>query len=152
HLLHPPGLDEVGFPSAAARYADGFAQRSGLQLDVQISEPPKRLPREIEIALFRVLQEALTNIHRHSKSASAELVFAADPSNVVLTVRDHGVGIPNDVLDRFRLSSTSGVGLAGMRERIRELGGTFEVESGGGGTCVRVVVPVAEQAFAADPG
>src|SRR5215470_583311 len=151
HLLHPPGLDEIGFPSAAARYAEGFAQRSGLQLDIKISEPQARLPREVEIALFRVLQEALTNIHRHSKSASAELVFESDSSTVTLMVRDHGVGIPTDVLERFRSSSTSGVGLAGMRERIRELGGSFDVESNADGTCVRVVVPIAEQALAANP-
>ena len=151
HLLHPPGLDEIGFPSAAMRYAEGFAQRSGLQLDIRISEPPKRMPREVEIALFRVLQETLTNIHRHSKSSSAELVFQSDSSNFVLTVRDHGVGIPKDVLERFKSSSTSGVGLAGMRERIRELGGTFDVDSDVGGTCVRVVVPITEQALAANP-
>jgi len=150
HLLHPSGLDEVGFSSAATSYAEGFAQRSGLQLDIKISEPTKRLPREVEIALFRVLQEALTNIHRHSKSTNAEVIFHPTPENVVLTVRDRGVGIPKDVLDRFRSSSTFGVGLAGMRERIRELGGTFDVDSSGEGTCVRVVVPV-KQAFAADP-
>jgi two-component system sensor histidine kinase DesK len=99
------------------------------------------------------LQESLTNIHRHAKSTSAELIFETAPKNVVLTVHDKGVGIPKDVLDRFRSSGTSGVGLAGMRERIRELGGTFEVESGGEGTWVRVVVPLTEgQAFAADPG
>ena len=153
HLLHPSGLDEIGFSAAATSYAEGFAQRSGLQLDIKISEPAKRLPRETEIALFRVLQESLTNIHRHAKSTSAELIFETAPKNVVLTVRDKGIGIPKDVLDRFRSSGTSGVGLAGMRERIRELGGTFEVESGGEGTCVRVIVPLTEgQAFAADPG
>ncbi|PYV79003.1 MAG: hypothetical protein DMG96_05615 [Acidobacteria bacterium] len=153
HLLHPSGLDEIGFSAAATSYAEGFAQRSGLQLDFKISEPTKRLPRETEIALFRVLQESLTNIHRHAKSTSAELIFETAPKNVVLTVRDKGIGIPKDVLDRFRSSGTSGVGLAGMRERIRELGGTFEVESGGEGTCVRVIVPLTEgQAFAADPG
>jgi signal transduction histidine kinase len=151
HLLHPSGLDEVGFSSAATLYAEGFAQRSGLQLDIKISEPAKRLPREVEIALFRVLQEALTNIHRHSKSTSAELTFDVAPENVVLKIRDRGVGIPKDVLDRFRSSSTSGVGLAGMRERIRELGGSFDVESSNDGTCVRVIVPVS-QALAADPG
>jgi signal transduction histidine kinase len=151
HLLHPQGLDEVGFAAAASSYAEGFAQRSGLQLDVKIPEPAKRLPREIEIALFRVLQEALTNIHRHSKSTSAQLTFESAPQRVVLSVRDHGVGIPKETLDRFHTSSTSGVGLAGMRERIRELGGTFDVESSSEGTCVRVVVPVSQQALAADP-
>jgi two-component system NarL family sensor kinase len=99
------------------------------------------------------LQEGLTNIHRHSKSVSAELIFEAAPESVVLTIRDQGVGIPKEVLDRFRSSGTSGVGLAGMRERIRELGGSFEVESANDGTSVRVVVPLtAGQAFAADPG
>src|SRR5438270_4841151 len=143
HLLHPSGLDEIGFSAAATSYAEGFAQRSGLQLDIKISEPTKRLPRETEIALFRVLQESLTNIHRHAKSTSAELIFETAPKNVVLTVRDKGIGIPKDVLDRFRSSGTSGVGLAGMRERIRELGGTFEVESGGEGTRVLVIMPLA---------
>jgi len=153
HLLHPSGLDEVGFTIAATSYAEGFAQRSGLQLDIRISEPAKRLPREVEIALFRVLQEALTNIHRHSKSACAEVTFEPAPENVELKIRDTGVGIPKDILDRFHSSSTSGVGLAGMRERIRELGGKFEVESSNEGTCVCVVVPLtADQAFAADPG
>jgi signal transduction histidine kinase len=153
HLLHPTGLDEVGFSSAATWYAKEFAQRSGLQLDINVSEPARRLPREVEIALFRVLQEGLTNIHRHSKSVSAELIFEAAPESVVLTIRDQGVGIPKEVLDRFRSSGTSGVGLAGMRERIRELGGSFEVESANDGTSVRVVVPLtAGQAFAADPG
>lgn len=151
HLLHPPGLDEIGFPTAATRYAEGFAQRSGLQLEMRISEPSKRMPREVEIALFRVLQETLTNIHRHARSSSAELVFESDACNFVLTVRDHGVGIPKEVLERFKSSSTSGVGLAGMRERIRELGGTFDVDSNGTGTCVRVVVPITEQALAANP-
>ena len=107
----------------------------------------------MEIALFRVLQEALTNIHRHSKSACAEVTFEPALENVELKIRDTGVGIPKDILDRFHSSSTSGVGLAGMRERIRELGGKFEVESSNEGTCVCVVVPLtADQAFAADPG
>jgi two-component system, NarL family, sensor kinase len=152
HLLHPPGLDEVGFSTAATWYAQGFAQRSGLQLDLNIAEPPERLPREVEIALFRVLQEALTNIHRHAKSNSARLNFEISQQNAILTVKDNGVGMGEDVLDRFRSSSTSGVGLAGMRERIRELGGSFEVESGRPGTLVRVCIPLAgDRAFAAGP-
>ena len=152
HLLHPPGLDEVGFASAATWYAQGFAQRSGLQLKISIAEPATRLPREVEIALFRVLQEGLTNIHRHSKSNSAELFFEASPAQVVLTIEDNGVGIPPEVLTRFRSSSTSGVGLAGMRERIRELGGTFDVDSKSSGTLVRVTIPLTgDMAFAADP-
>ena len=151
HLLHPPGLDEAGFSSAATWYAEGFAKRSGIDLRINIVDPPQRLPREIEIALFRVLQESLTNIHRHSKSSSAEVLFELTSEQAKLSIQDHGTGISKAVLDRFNLSGTSGVGLAGMRERIRELGGKFDVQSSGAGTCVQVVVPLSEEkAFAAD--
>ncbi len=151
HLLHPPGLDEAGFSSAAKWYAEEFAKRSGLELKIDIPEPPKRMPPELELALFRVLQEALTNIHRHSKSKSAEVSLDMTPEQAALLIADHGVGVPQDVLERFNFSGTSGVGLAGMRERIRELGGRFEVESTCGGTRVRVTVPLVQgQAFAAD--
>jgi signal transduction histidine kinase len=151
HLLHPPGLDEAGFSSAATWYTEGFSKRSGLDLKISIADPPQRLPREIEIALFRVLQESLTNIHRHSKSSSAEVWFEVTPGQGRLMVKDNGTGISKEVLDRFKLSGTSGVGLAGMRERIRELGGKFEVQSSAAGTCIQVVVPLTERkAFAAD--
>jgi signal transduction histidine kinase len=109
------------------------------------------LPREIEIALFRVVQESLINIHRHSKSSSAELLFEATPERALLSVKDHGVGISQDVLRRFESSGTSGVGLAGMRERIRELGGEFKVDGSRGGTSVQVTLPLtAARTFAAD--
>ena len=151
HLLHPPGLDEAGFSSAATWYAEGFAKRSGIDLRINIVDPPQRLPCEIEIALFRVLQESLTNIHRHSKSSSAEVLFELTSEQAKLSIQDHGTGISKAVLDRFKLSGTSGVGLAGMRERIRELGGKFDVQSGASGTCVQVIVPLIEaKAFAAD--
>ena len=142
HLLHPSGLDEAGFCSAATWYAEEFAKRSGVTIALDIPEPAERLPRDVEIALFRVLQESLTNIHRHSKSSSAEVIFQYAPPQASLIVKDHGVGIPGDVLERFRSSGTSGVGLAGMRERVRELGGTFEVSSGAEGTVLRVTLPV----------
>ncbi len=142
HLLHPSGLDEAGFSVAAKWYAEEFAKRSGIQIKIDIHELSTRLPREAEIALFRVLQESLTNIHRHSKSRSAEVIFEPGPQRATLIVKDNGVGIPSEVLERFRSSGTSGVGLAGMRERIRELGGTFEVASGNAGTSLRVTVPV----------
>jgi signal transduction histidine kinase len=151
HLLHPPGLDEAGFSSAATWYAEGFANRSGLNLKLNIAELPRRLPREIEIALFRVLQESLTNIHRHSRSSSAEVSFQADHEQAILKVTDHGTGIAKEVMARFQSLGTSGVGLAGMRERIRELGGKFEVQSNPSGTSVQVMVPlVGERARAAD--
>ena|SRR6266496_2538765 len=151
HLLHPPGLDEAGFSSAATWYAEGFANRSGLNLKLNIAELPRRLPREIEIALFRVLQESLTNIHRHSRSSSAEVSFQTDREQAILKVTDHGTGIAKEVMARFQSLGTSGVGLAGMRERIRELGGKFEVQSSPSGTSVQVMVPlVGERARAAD--
>jgi signal transduction histidine kinase len=142
HLLHPSGLEEAGFATAARWYVEEFAKRSGVKLKVQISDPPQRLPREVEIALFRVLQEGLTNIHRHSKSRSGEVVFQADGEQISLIIRDRGIGIAKQVLEQFRSSGITGVGLAGMRERIRELGGSFEVDSKGQGTALLVRIPV----------
>jgi two-component system, NarL family, sensor kinase len=142
HLLHPPGLDEAGFSSAARWYAEEFGKRSGLELMLDIPELPERLPHPMELALFRVLQESLTNIHRHAKSKSAEVSFQVVAGQATLAITDHGHGIPDEVLDRFRVAGTSGVGLGGMRERVRELGGRFEVESSNWGTCVRVTVPL----------
>jgi signal transduction histidine kinase len=148
HLLHPPGLDEAGFSSAATWFAEGFAKRSGLEVKVNIAELAKRMPQEVELALFRVLQESLINIHRHSKSTFAEAIFQQDGDAVILAIKDRGAGIPAEVLERFQAAGTSGVGLAGMRERIRELGGSFEVTSGESGTVIRVVVPLAKSAAA----
>ena len=144
HLLHPPGLDEAGFSAAASWYVEEFAKRSGLELKLEIPELPTRLSSALELALFRVLQESLINIHRHSKSRSAEVLLEIMPEYVALSITDHGVGVPDEVLTRFKFSGTSGVGLAGMRERIRELGGRFEVESSKRGTCIRVTVPLAQ--------
>jgi signal transduction histidine kinase len=146
HLLHPPGLDEAGFAVASRWYAQEFAKRSGIEMQLQIDDPPARLSPALELALFRVLQESLANIHRHSKSKSAEVGFAVASDMASLRIADRGVGVPDEVLTRFKVSGTSGVGLAGMRERIRELGGTFEVESSNKGTSVRVTVPLATSA------
>jgi len=142
HLLHPPGLDEAGFSSAAKWYAEEFGKRSGLDVKLSIPELPERLPPPLELALFRILQESLTNIHRHAKSKSAEISLELIAGQATLSITDEGRGIPDEVLDRFKVAGTSGVGLGGMRERVRELGGRFEVESGSNGTCVRVTVPL----------
>jgi signal transduction histidine kinase len=141
HLLHPTGLEEAGFSVAARWYAEGFASRSGIQLKVDVADIPERLPREVEITLFRVLQEALTNIHRHSGSHVAEITFRSEGQNLVLAVRDFGNGIGPETLERFRAAGASGVGLAGMRERIREVDGTLEIESNADGTCLRAILP-----------
>jgi signal transduction histidine kinase len=117
HLLHPPLLDEAGFVSAAKWYVEGFGRRSGITSHLELPEQLRRLPRVTEIALFRILQEALTNVHRHSGSTAVEVRVTADSSNVLLTVKDFGVGVAQEVLDRFWKTGNVGVGLAGIRER-----------------------------------
>jgi PAS domain S-box-containing protein len=143
HLLHPPALDELGLAAAAKWYVEGFAKRSGI--DVSIELPPRmdRLPDAIELTLFRVLQESLTNIHRHSGSPSAEIHFAITDAEVSLQIRDHGRGMPQDLLNRSQKSSgDSGIGLLGMRERVNELGASLEITSDTNGTVVCVTVPL----------
>lgn len=144
HLLHPPLLDEAGFISAARWYVDGFTERS--KIKVTLDAPPElpRMSKDIELALFRVLQESLTNIHRHSGSPSAEVRLAVMDGSINLFVRDFGKGIPSPLLKQFEETRTgTGVGLAGIRERMSELGGTLELSSDGpGGTTLEVSVPV----------
>ena len=144
HLLHPPLLDEAGFSSAARWYVDGFAQRSGIRIEFDIPPELGRFPQVVEIALFRVLQETLNNVHRHSGSLAADIRLEYDAESVTLEVRDYGRGIRPEVLNRFREAGTDvGVGLAGMRERINELGGLMEITaSEGGGTSVSVTIPL----------
>lgn len=151
HLLHPSGLEEAGFSLAARWYAEEFANRSGLQVKVEISDLAERLPHEIEIALFRVLQEALANIHRHSKSPSAEVVFRQAGNDVALTISDRGIGIAPQQMEQFRSAGSVGVGLAGMRERVREIGGSFDIDSNSGGTTLRVRVPMPGARNETDP-
>jgi signal transduction histidine kinase len=146
HLLHPSGLEEAGFSTAARWYAAEFGKRSGISIKVEIADLSERLPREVELALFRVLQEGLTNIHRHSKSPSAEVDFQSKGPRLTLAIRDHGVGMSPEMLEQFRSAGVFGVGLAGIRERVRELGGTFDLESNGDGTSLRVTIPVSQMA------
>lgn len=143
HLLHPPLLDEAGLASAAKWYVEGFAQRSGIQVAVDLPEDLGTLPKPVALGLFRVLQESLTNIHRHSNSTRAEVAVHLLPAEVVLKVRDYGKGITLEQLDNFRTKGSSGVGLAGMRERIRELGGRLRIESVAPGTSISVTLPLA---------
>lgn len=139
YLLHPPLLDEMGFAFAAKWFLDGFSQRSGIQVAADIPDDMDRLPHPVELTLFRVLQECLTNIHRHSESPRAEVAVERTPKDVTLRVRDYGKGISAELLERFRASGSHvGVGLAGMRERVREQGGRFDIESTDSGTIVRV--------------
>ena len=143
HLLHPPLVDELGFVTAARSYLEGFSSRTGVQLDVDLLDLDERLPRDLELTLFRVLQEALSNVQRHSKSPKAEVQFRSDHRNAVLRVRDFGVGLPPETIRRFRENGTSvGVGLAGMKERVRERNGQFEIHSDSAGTLISASFPI----------
>jgi two-component system, NarL family, sensor kinase len=140
--LHPPLLDEAGFASAAKWYVEGFGRRSRIATRLDIPEHMNRLPRQMETALFRILQEALTNVHRHSGSKAVEVCLQMDDKTVVLSVKDFGMGVPREVLDRFWKTGNVGVGLAGIRERLKELNGVLEIESSLEGTLLKATIPV----------
>jgi signal transduction histidine kinase len=153
YLLHPPLLDEAGFRCAAEWYVEGFAKRSGINVSLTLTTNRERLPISMEIALFRVLQESLTNVHRHSGASQVSVCFQRQSETAILEVRDFGRGIPADRLARLRgASAQTGVGLAGMRERLNELNGNLEIESDGHGTSVRAIVPLPMTARFAQPG
>ena len=147
YLLHPPLLDEAGFESAARWYVEGFARRGGIRAKINFPEKMDRLPESVELALFRILQESLTNVHRHSRSPTVEIDVKLENDIVTLAVRDAGQGIPSQVLKRFQETGTAGIGLAGMRERIADLGGEFHVESNRLGTVLRVSIPLDARNF-----
>lgn len=144
YLLHPPLLDEAGLTAAIRSYARGFAERSGIRVDVRLPRAAARLPEEVELTLFRIVQESLSNIHRHSGSAVAHIGMARENGRVRLEVRDRGRGLGT----AHARASTSGpktaigVGIAGMRERVRQLGGDLAIKSSARGTIVKVVLPV----------
>ncbi|MFY9842416.1 MAG: CHASE3 domain-containing protein [Terriglobales bacterium] len=145
HLLHPPLLDEAGLSSAAKWYLEGFSQRSGIEMKVDLPDDVSRLPKSVALGLFRVLQESLTNIHRHSNSTKAEVALHLYPDHVLLKVRDYGKGVAPELLESLRTKGTkAGVGLAGMRERIRELGGQLIIETCTPGTLILVTMPLAK--------
>ena len=138
HLLHPPLLEEIGLDSAVPWFVDGFMQRSGIQVHLEKSTFKKRVPQAAEVALFRVLQESLTNIHRHSGSKDAKITLRVENDIVVLRVEDHGVGFSAENGSLVK----PGVGIASMRERLRELGGELRVTSSARGTVVEAVLPL----------
>lgn len=143
YLLHPPLLDEVGFSCAAEWYVEGFAKRSGINVTLDFANERQRLPIAVETALFRVLQESLTNVHRHSKAKQAKVRYLRQPESTILEIRDFGCGIAAERLSGFcEVNGQTGVGLAGMRERLNELNGRLELESDGHGTSVRAIVPL----------
>jgi len=116
-----------------------------------VPDADPRLPRAVEVALYRVLQEGLTNVHKHSKSKRVTVNVRFSPTVAVLAIRDFGVGVPRDILDRFRHDGTSGIGWAGMKGRIEEIGGQFEVVSDSTGTLLLVRVPMQEGKLVVTP-
>jgi signal transduction histidine kinase len=144
HLLHPPLLDVAGLASAVRWYVDGFSERSKIKIDVDIPEEFRRLSDETEIAIFRMVQECLTNIHRHSGATAAAIRFRAEDSRVLVEVQDNGNGITLDKQLELSSPGRSGVGFRGMRERFRQLRGTLEIQSEGRGTTVIATLPLVE--------
>lgn len=146
HLLHPPLVDELGFVSAARSYVEGFSSRTGIKVNCELDDGEQKLPRDLELTLFRVLQEALTNIQRHSKSPSADVQFRVQGKTVMLKIQDQGVGLPTSLLQKFESDGRDvGVGLAGIRERVRERKGVLELRSNGKGTLIAATFPVSPE-------
>jgi two-component system NarL family sensor kinase len=143
YLLHPPLLDESGLSEALRWYIPGLKERSGLDIELAIPKDFGRLSHEMELVIFRVVQECLTNVHRHSGSKVATIRIARDAQGVSLEVQDEGQGISPEKLAEIQ-SQRAGVGLRGMRERVLQLGGELRIESEGRGTKISVTFPVAE--------
>lgn len=140
HLLHPPLLDEAGLASALRWYVEGFAERSKIRVELELDPKLPRLSQEIETAIFRIVQESLTNIHRHSGSESATIEVGYRRRNVRVEIRDAGKGI-SQFDSKKKMPARVGVGVQGMQERVRQLQGKFEIQSGAAGTTIFVTLP-----------
>jgi signal transduction histidine kinase len=135
HLLHPPLLEELGLEFALRDYTEGFEERSGIRVNLDVSPELERLSPDAETALFRLVQEALTNIHRHAESPTAAIRLSTTSNRIRLEVEDRGRGFPPEILgDDQQPMARMGVGMRGMEERLRQLGGRLEIHSDGRGT------------------
>jgi signal transduction histidine kinase len=141
YLLHPPLLDECGLNAALQCYMTGINQRNGLLVEVEIPQNLRRLSEEAELAIFRVVQASLTNVHLHSGANKATVRIEQNLAGIVVEVSDEGQGIPDGVLDHSSRAGTVGVGITGMRERVKQLGGRLEIETSPQGTNVRARIP-----------
>jgi len=146
YLLHPPLLDETGLADAIRLYMKGLEERSGLKIQLCIPKDFERLPDDVELAIFRIVQECLTNIHRHSGSKTATIRVSHDAENVFLEIEDEGTGIPDEKLTAIRTQRT-GVGFTGMRERVRNLKGILNIHSSSNGTKISATFPVSTTAI-----
>ncbi|MGH9514073.1 MAG: PAS domain S-box protein [Terriglobales bacterium] len=149
YLLHPPLLDESGLCSAVSWYVQGLQERSGVELHLDIAEDFGRLPHDMELVIFRLVQECLTNIHRHSKSKTASIRIARDSKQITLDIRDQGNGMSAERLAEIQ-SGRSGVGIRGMLERLRQFEGALTIESASSGTCVLATIPVSKTSTSED--
>jgi signal transduction histidine kinase len=147
YLLYPPMLEEMGLKSAIPWYLGGFSSRSGIKAAFKIDESFGRLPSDAELAMFRVLQESLTNVHRHSGSGTAEVRLLTRDGNAVLEIEDMGKGFDQTVLEQGGKDwmGALGVGVRGMNERMNQLKGKLEIISQESGTLVRATIPLSEQ-------
>jgi len=141
YLLHPPLLDEMGLQAGLRWYIEGFKGRSNIKVSLNLPENLERLATDLELMIFRVVQECLTNVHRHSESPSATICLCKSSGKLTLEIRDQGKGMPADRLVAATDSGTVGVGLRGMRERVKAFGGELEIISDGQGTMVRATIP-----------
>jgi PAS domain S-box-containing protein len=147
YLLYPPMLEEMGLETAIEWHIDGFTKRSGIRVEYEVENEIGRLPRDIEVALFRIFQESLTNVHRHSGSPTAQVRLWLEKGKVILEVQDQGKGAPAGVLESSSDSlGTLGVGLRGMNERVRQLGGELKLASSDKGMMVRATIPLVSPA------
>lgn len=150
YLLHPPLLEELGLAGVLPWYITGFSERSRIKVTLDVPAEMGRLTRELELGLFRILQECLTNVHRHSNSSTAQIALSIANNQVRLKVEDQGQGMAANAREGGTQGRTAGVGLSGIRERVTNLGGQMQIRSGEWGTAVEVVFPLAE--FAAESG
>jgi PAS domain S-box-containing protein len=143
YLLHPPVLEDLGLVFTLRDYVEGFATRTGIEVELDLPAEARRLSPDVETGLFRVAQEALTNIHRHAATSDARIQLKMDANEIVLEVQDHGQGIPPELLaDEERSLSRMGVGVRGMQERLRQLGGSLDIRSSSQGTTVTARLPL----------
>ncbi len=149
YLLHPPLLDEAGLYSAISWYVQGLAERSGLDIHLDISDEFGRLSREMELIMFRLVQECLTNIHRHSESKTAAIRMTRNAGQIMLEIQDQGKGMTSERLAEIQ-AGRSGVGIRGMRERLRQFEGTLNIESNSSGTRILIHIPIPKSAASED--
>jgi signal transduction histidine kinase len=148
YTLHPPLLEEVGVFSALRTFIEGFAERSGILIDLELPDRSVRVPRHLETTIFRVVQESLSNVHKHSHSPTARVCVAVGPDGVLIQVEDDGTGLPPST-ELTELPAKIGVGIGSMQERVRHCGGRMQLHSHGAGTQLEVNLPLRQAAHAA---